>query len=156
MVTVEDIEKVFRFASLFYHSPLRFHEVLWFRLKMLGFGSYSLVRTSSSTTLGPPVAATKSVDVVARKEWWKLLLPGGLKYSILVEAYYAIEGCLDLDFCLRLESALQPLWYRVEAVLEGDVGEVEGVEESTGEGFQSRGMAEDFIRGGGGDVEHSG
>jgi hypothetical protein len=123
---------------------------------MLGFGSYSLVRTPSSTTLGPPVAATKYVDVVARKEWWKLLLPGGLKYSILVEAYYAIEGCLDLDFCLRLESALQPLWYRVEAVLEGDVGEVEGVEESTGEGFQSRGMAEDFIRGGGGDVEHSG
>ncbi|MCC5989994.1 MAG: hypothetical protein LM558_00595 [Thermosphaera sp.] len=133
MVTVEDIEKVFRFASLFYHSPLRFHEVLGFRLKMLGFGSYSLVKTPSSTVLGPPVAATESIDVVVRKEWWKLLLPDGSKYSVLVEAYYAMEGCFNLDFCLKLESALQPLWYRVEAVLKGDVGEVEGIEESTGE-----------------------
>ncbi len=134
MVTVKDIEMVFRFASLFYHSPLRFHDVVGFRLKVLGFGSYSLVKMPSGAMLGPPVAATESVDVVARKEWWKLLLPGGPKYLILVEAYYALEGCFDLDFCLRVESALQPLWYRVEAVLEGDVEEVEGVEESTGEG----------------------
>jgi hypothetical protein len=131
-ISVEDVEKVFRFASLFYHSP-RFYDVVGFRLRILGFESYSLVKTPSSTMLGPPVAATESIDVVARKEWWKLLLPDGSKYSILVEAYYALEGCFDLDFCLRLGSALQPLWYRVEAVLEGDVEEVEGVE-GTGEG----------------------
>jgi hypothetical protein len=133
MVTVKDVEKVFRFASLFYHSS-RFYDVVGFRLKMLGFESYSLVKTPISTMLGFPVAATESIDVAARKEWWKLLLPGGSKYSILVEAYYAIEGCFDLDFCLRSGSALQPLWYGVEAVLEGDVEEVEGVEESTEEG----------------------
>jgi hypothetical protein len=133
MVDVKDVDKVFRFASIFYHSP-RFYDVVGFRLRMLGFESYSLVKTPSNTVLGPPVAATESIDVIARKEWWKLLLPDGSKYSILVEAYYAMEGCFDLDFCLRLESALQPLWYRVEAVLEGDVEEVEGVEESTEEG----------------------
>jgi hypothetical protein len=133
MVTVKDVEKVFRFASLFYHSPLKFYDVVGFRLRILGFENYSLVKTPSNTMLGPPVAATESIDVVVRKEWWKLLLPDGSKYSILVEAYYAMEGCFDLDFCLRLESALQPLWYRVETVLEGDVEEVEGIEESTEE-----------------------
>jgi hypothetical protein len=36
MVTVEDVEKVFRFASIFYHDPTLFHEVLGFRFEMLG------------------------------------------------------------------------------------------------------------------------
>jgi hypothetical protein len=133
-VTVDDVDKVFRFASIFYHSPLKFHEVLGFRLMMLGVNRYGLLRVPLEATLGLP--ATKSMDVVVRRELWKLQLPEDRTYSILVEAYYALEGCNDLDFCLRSEATLQPLWYRVEAVIEGDieggeeVGEVEAEEES--------------------------
>jgi len=133
MVTVKDVEKVFRFASMFYHSPLKFHDVVGFRLRMLGVNSYGLMRVSLEATLGPP--ATEFTDVVVRRELWKLRLPEDRSYSILVEAYYALEGCNDLDFCLRSEATLQPLWYRVEAVIEGDIEggeEVEGVEAGEG------------------------
>jgi len=124
-ISVEGVEKVFRFASMFYHSPLKFHEVLGFRLRMLGVNSYGLTRVPLEAALGPP--ATESTDVVVRRELWKLRLPEGRSYSVLVEAYYALEGCNDLDFCLRSGATLQPLWYRVEAVIEGDIEEGEEV-----------------------------
>jgi hypothetical protein len=120
-ISVRDVENVFRFASLFYHNRLRFSDVVRFRMKMLGVENFGLVQKPSGATLGP--RATETTDVIVRKELWKLLLPD-MKYSVIVEAYYAIDDCEDLDFCIRLETIHQPLWYKVEAVVEGDIEEI--------------------------------
>jgi hypothetical protein len=129
-VTVEDVGKVFKFASLFYHDQSLFHNVIEFRLKILGVSAYGLITKYTGVMQGPQ--ATETVGVIVREEIWKLLLPDGSKYSIVVEAYYAIEDCDDLDFCAKLESALKPLSYRVLMVVEGDMEEVGGVEAEGG------------------------
>jgi hypothetical protein len=129
MVTVKDVEKVFRFASMFYHNPILFYDVLGFRFKVLGVENFGLI-TKDKGKLGY-VQATEYVGVVALSELWKLILPSNV-YSIIVEAYYAVTDCDDLDFCLRTRVGLKPLWYRVVSVAEGDleeVGEVEAEEE---------------------------
>jgi hypothetical protein len=107
MVTVEDIEKVFRFASLFYHSPLRFHEVLWFRLKTLGnhYGTGGRARGGCGGWRGLRRARERG------------------------ECRGKVVATTDVFLGSRTRFR---------------------------KGFQSRGVAEDFIRGGGGDVEHSG
>jgi hypothetical protein len=121
MVDVKDVEKVFRFASLFYHNPILFYEVLGFRFKVLGVENFSLM-TKDKVKLAY-VQATEYVGVVALSELWKLILPNNI-YSIVVEAYYAVDDCDDLDFCLRTKVGLRPLWYRVVTVAEGDLEEV--------------------------------
>jgi hypothetical protein len=125
MVTVKDVEKVFRFASMFYHNPALFYDVLGFRFKVLGVENFGLI-TKDKGKLGY-VQATEYVGVVALSELWKLILPNNV-YSIIVEAYYAVADCDDLEFCIRTRVALNPLWYRVVSVAEGDLEEVGGVE----------------------------
>ncbi len=120
MVTVKDVEGVFRFASIFYHNPTLFHEVLGFRFKVLGVENFGLI-TKDKGKLAY-VQATEYVGVVALSELWKLILPNNV-YSIIVEAYYAVYDCDDLEFCLRTRVGLKPLWYRVVAVAEGDLEE---------------------------------
>jgi hypothetical protein len=121
MVDVKDVEKVFRFASLFYHDQTLFHEVLGFRFKLLGVENFGLI-TKDKGRLGL-VQATEYLDVVVVPELWKLILPNKI-YSIIVEAYYAVHDCDDLEFCLRTKVGLRPLWYRVVTVAEGDLEEV--------------------------------
>jgi hypothetical protein len=125
-VTVDDVDKVFRFASIFYHNPTLFHEVLGFRFEVLGVRNFGLI-TKDRGKLAY-VQATELVGVVAVSELWKLVLPNNV-YSIIVEAYYAVDDCDDLDFCLRTKVGLKPLWYRVTAVAEGDMEEVGESEE---------------------------
>jgi hypothetical protein len=124
MVAVKDVEKVFRLASTFYHSPPEFYDVLEFGLEKLGVGSFGLLRKDKGK-LGCE-RATERASVVAVLELWKLILPDNV-YSIVVEAYYAVDDCDDLGY--------RPLWYRVVGATEGDlekVGEDEA-EEDTGE-----------------------
>jgi hypothetical protein len=121
-VRLEDVEKVFRFASMFYHNPTLFHEVLGFRFEILGVKNFGLI-TKERGQLGY-VQATEHVGVVAISELWKLILPNKI-YSIIVEAYYAVYDCDDLDFCVRTKVGLSPLWYRVVSVAEGDIEEAE-------------------------------
>jgi hypothetical protein len=124
-VTVEDVGKVFGFASIFYHNPTLFHEVLGFRFKVLGVENFGLI-TKDKGKLAY-VQATEYVGVVALSELWKLVLPNNV-YSIIVEAYYAVMDCDDLEYCLRIRTALNPLWYRVVSVTEGDLEEMEEAE----------------------------
>jgi hypothetical protein len=121
-VTLDDVVKVFRFASMFYHNPTLFHEVLGFRFEILGVKNFGLI-TKDRGKLGY-VQATEYIGVVALSELWKLVLPNNV-YSIIVEAYYAVYDCDDLDFCVRTKVGLRPLWYRVVSVAEGDLEEVE-------------------------------
>jgi hypothetical protein len=128
-VTVEDVEKVFRFASMFYHNPALFYDVLGFRFRVLGVENFGLI-TKDKGKLAY-VQATEYVGVVALSELWKLILPNNV-YSIIVEAYYAVDDCDDLEYCLRIRTTLKPLWYRVVSVAEGDLeeaGEGEAEEE---------------------------
>jgi hypothetical protein len=125
MVTVEDVDKVFRFASMFYHNPALFYDVLGFRFKVLGVENFGLITKDKGKIAY--VQATEYVGVVALSELWKLILPNNV-YSIIVEAYYSVADCDDLDFCLRTKVGLKPLWYRVLTVAEGDLEEVGGVE----------------------------
>ena len=128
-VTVEDVEKVFRFASIFYHNPTLFHEVLGFRFGVLGVRNFGLITKDRGRLAF--AQATEHIEVVAVSELWKLVLPDKV-YSIIVEAYYAMYDCGDVEFCLRTKVGLKPLWYRVVAVAEGDLeeaGEGEAEEE---------------------------
>jgi hypothetical protein len=120
-VTLEDVEKVFRFASIFYHNPTLFYEVLGFRFKLLGVENFGLI-TKDKRKLAF-IQATEYIEVVVVPELWKLILPNNV-YSIIVEAYYALADCNDLEFCLRTKAGLKPLWYRVVTVAEGDLEEV--------------------------------
>jgi hypothetical protein len=129
MVTVKDVENVFRFASIFYHNPTLFHEVLGFRFGVLGVRNFGLITKDRGRLAF--VQATEYIDVAVVSELWKLVLPDKV-YSIIVEAYYAMYDCDDVEFCLRTRVGLKPLWYRVVAVAEGDleeVGEGEAAEE---------------------------
>lgn len=134
-VSVDDVEKVFRFASIFYHDPTLFHEVLGFRFKVLGVENFGLITKDKGKIAY--VQATEYVGVVAVSELWKLVLPNSI-YSIIVEAYYAVDDCDDLDFCLRAKVGLKPLWYRIVSIAEGDLEEMEEeaelVRDSEGEG----------------------
>jgi hypothetical protein len=114
------VEKVFRFASIFYHNPTLFHEVLGFRFKILGVGNFGLITKDRGRLAF--VQATEHIEVAVVSELWKLVLPDKV-YSIIVEAYYAVYDCDDLEFCLRTRVGLKPLWYRVVAVAEGDLEE---------------------------------
>jgi hypothetical protein len=129
MVDVKDVEKVFRFASIFYHNPTLFHEVLGFRFKLLGVENFGLIMKDRGQLAF--VQATEYLDVVVASELWKLVLPNKI-YSIIVEAYYAMYDCDDVEFCLRTKVGLKPLWYRVVTVAEGDLEEVEEVETEEG------------------------
>jgi len=124
-VTLQDVDLVFRFASMFYHNQALFKDVVRFRLGVLGVRSFSMVMKPLHVIALH--AATESVYVIEAKELWKLQLPDKT-YSIIVETHYALEDCDDLEFCLKLQPALKPLWYRVVAVAEGDMEEVGGVE----------------------------
>jgi len=128
-VTLEDVEKVFRFASIFYHNPTLFHEVLGFRFKLLSVENFGLITKDRGQLAF--IQATEYLEVVAVSELWKLILPNKI-YSIIVEAYYAMYDCDDLEFCLRTKVGLKPLWYKVVTVAEGDLEEVEGVEAEEG------------------------
>ena len=122
-VTLEDVVKVFRFASIFYHNPTLFHEVLRFRFKVLGVENFGLI-TKSRRQLAF-IQATEYVEVAVIPELWKLVLPNNV-YSILVEAYYTVYDCDDLEFCVRTKVGLKPLWYNVVTVAEGDLEEAGG------------------------------
>jgi hypothetical protein len=112
---------VFRFAPIFYHDPTLFHEVLGFRFGVLGVRNFGLVTKDRGRLAF--VQATEHIDVAVVPELWKLVLPDKV-YSVIVEAYYAVYDCDDLEFCLRTRAGLKPLWYRVVAVAEGDLEEV--------------------------------
>jgi hypothetical protein len=129
-VTVEDVDLVFRFASMFYHNQTLFKDVVRFRLRVLGVRSFNMIMKPLHVIALH--AATESVYVIEAKELWKLQLPDKT-YTIIVETHYALEDCDDLELCLKLQPTLKPLWYRVVGVAEGDLEEVEGVEEGTGE-----------------------
>jgi len=121
MVDVKDVEKVFRFASIFYHNPDLFHKVLGFRFKMLGVENFGLITRDRGRLAF--IQATEHIEVAIVPELWKLVLPNKM-YSIIVEAYYAVYDCDNLELCLRTKVGLKPLWYRVVTVVEGDLEEV--------------------------------